>query len=115
MQLTTYLLPLLSLAATALSANCQNAPGVANGACVSFYTGCGGLKLGSYKPTCEGNCFRYDSFGGIWAAGDGTYGTNCYVYSDVNCQNYVGQTGNQVFRSGCKAIPGKSMKCYYRC
>ncbi|KAK6330342.1 hypothetical protein TWF696_003438 [Orbilia brochopaga] len=115
MQLISFILPIFALAVTVYSRDCQNAPGVANGACVTYYDGCGGRKLGSYKPTCEGNCFRYDRFGGIWAAGDGTFGTNCQAFSDDNCQNYIGETGNQVFRSGCKAFQGKSMKCYYRC
>ena len=31
------------------------------------------------------------------------YGVNCQVFSDINCNNYIGQTGNHV---------GTSENCY---
>ena len=68
-------------------ADCQNSGGVANGECVKFYgnSECKGSPIGSYKPTCGGNCFQYNSFGSVFVSGDGTYGTDCVLYSDDNC------------------------------
>ncbi|KAK5655699.1 hypothetical protein OQA88_5632 [Cercophora sp. LCS_1] len=73
--------------------------------------------IGSYRPDCSGHCFQYDSFGSISAAGNGLYGTRCHVYSDVNCQNEILDTGNQVNNGDCHILSpsGKSMKCYYHC
>jgi hypothetical protein len=96
-------------------------PGAVNGQCVTLYNSedCNGPVIGSYKPTCEGNCFQYDNFGSVSVAGDGTYGTDCHVYSDINCQNQIGDSGNHVIgaaqclRLGLHA--GKSMKCFFRC
>jgi hypothetical protein len=110
----------LGLVVSTLAANCQNSPGVANGQCVKFFSGYNGEGAleGSYKPTCQGNCYRY-GFNSIRVAGDGTYGTNCNAYSDNNCQNYIGQTGNELStfaRTTTTNFPGgQSMKCYYRC
>ena len=115
----TKALVFLGLLSPAVAASCQNAPGVANGECVTFYSQAGcdsAMQEGKYKPTCEGNCFQYP-FASILVAGDGTYGTNCYAYSDSNCQNYIGQTGNKVVgTASCHDFGGSnSMKCYYRC
>jgi len=35
--------------------------------------------------------------------GNGVYGVNCQAFSDLNCNNYIGQTGNHV---------GTSQNCY---
>jgi len=35
--------------------------------------------------------------------GNGVYAVNCQVFSDLNCNSYIGQTGNHV---------GTSQKCY---
>lgn len=119
-QFMHYMAMIAGLIALTRAKNCQNIPGIANGECVRFYTGigCDGQEAGSYKPSCEGNCYQY-GFDYIDVAGDGTYGTNCFAYSDSNCQNYIGQTGNQVSVFGtetCMSFPGgQSMKCYYRC
>ena len=117
-------------------ADCQNSGGVANGECVKFYgnSECKGSPIGSYKPTCGGNCFQYNSFGSVFVSGDGTYGTDCVLYADDNCsvEQTVSlrpgdisvltrvayqDTGNVVTGSGkCAAAPNaKSMKCFYRC
>jgi hypothetical protein len=93
-------------------------PGTANGECVTLFTG-NAVDEGSsisYKPTCQGNCYQYSSFGGLVVTGDGTYGTDCHVYSDYNCQNQILNTGNQLQEGNYDLSPkGQSMKCYYRC
>ena len=88
MQLTVASLILAALIPTALAENCQNTGGVANGECVKYYSNsqCKGDPIGSYKPTCGGNCFQYDSYSSVYVSGDGTYGTDCILYSDDNCQ-----------------------------
>ena len=58
MQFTIATVVLAAMLPTALAANCQNSGGVANGECVKYYSNdqCKGDVVGSYKPTCEGNC-----------------------------------------------------------
>lgn len=109
------ILSILGFASIALSANCGSTPGFANGECVFVESGsCGSTVQTSYKPTCAGNCYVYP-FNSLAVAGDGVFGTNCQAFSDYNCQNYIGETGNAV-SSTCKNFPGgHSMKCYYRC
>ena len=70
-----------------LAANCENTGGIANGECVKYYSNsqCKGDPIGSYKPTCEGNCFQYDSFSSVYVSGDGFFGTDCVLYSDYDC------------------------------
>ncbi|KAG7001919.1 hypothetical protein G7Y79_00030g064520 [Physcia stellaris] len=87
-------------------------------ACVSVYSGSncanGNIET-SYQPTCAGNCYVYP-FGSLKVQGDGIYGTNCAAYSDKNCQNPLGSTGNTVFGTKCGNFGGgQSMKCYYKC
>jgi hypothetical protein len=114
-----FLVPLFT--APVQAADCSNvAGGVANGECVKFYSGQGcqsDEEEGSYKPTCGGNCFQYGQFQSLHVSGDGTYGTDCYAYSDSNCQNLLTTTGNQVVGGGtCTSFgSANSMKCYYRC
>ena len=81
-------LMLVALLPTAFAENCQNSGGVANGECVKFYgnSECKGSPIGSYKPTYGGNCFQYDSFSSVFVSGDGTYGTDCVLYSDNSCE-----------------------------
>ncbi|KAF3912607.1 hypothetical protein AA313_de0205743 [Arthrobotrys entomopaga] len=100
----------------AFASNCAGSPGQPGGQCVQFYTGggCSGNSI-KYQPDCSGACYRYDSFTGIKASGDGYFGTNCAVFSDTNCQNQIGSTGNNVLNGGCYSKTGKSMKCYYAC
>ena len=78
-------------------ADCQNSGGVANGECVKFYSSnseCKGTPTGSWKPSC-GGCYQYDSFSSVHVAGDGTYGTDCVLYSDENCT--VEQTVSSIY------------------
>ncbi|KAL7629627.1 hypothetical protein AAE478_001149 [Parahypoxylon ruwenzoriense] len=93
--------------------------GTANIECVEYYTAenCDVFKkAGEFVPTCDGNCFQYDSFSSLMSGGDGTYGVDCQVFSDSNCQNSIGDTWNEVIGNLCKHFPGeKSMKCFYRC
>ncbi|KAH8892086.1 hypothetical protein GQ53DRAFT_863778 [Thozetella sp. PMI_491] len=100
---------------------CQ-APGAVNGQCGEYYSGtqCGGSKVGQIPPDCSGQC--YPVSGGFWsvkATGDGTYGTNCALYSDSNCQNELGSTGNSVTAGRQKCATGQgmahSLKCYFKC
>ena len=88
-------------------------------ACVTYYSdnGCTpGLSLGSYKPDCSGHCFQYNSFSSIQVGGSIVTGADCIAYSDGNCQNEIGDSGNQhgphCFDNLNRA---QSMKCYYGC
>ena len=109
------ILSFLGFASIALSANCGSTPGFANGKCVVVESkSCGSTVQTSYKLTCAGNCYVYP-FNSLAVAGDGVYGTNCQAFSDSNCQNYIGDTGNSI-GARCKNFPGgHSMRCYYRC
>lgn len=70
---------------------CGSIPGIANGECVNHYSnpGCADQDhIKGYKPTCAGN--RYvDKFNSVKASGDGTYSTNCDLFSDTSCQNKI--------------------------
>lgn len=76
MHLTLYLTSALLAATPTLAANCQSVPGDMNGECVQYWSdsdcqgGQGSGEIGSYKPTCAGNCFQYDSFYSLKASGD---------------------------------------------
>ncbi|KAI9653453.1 MAG: hypothetical protein M1831_006001 [Alyxoria varia] len=86
--------------------------------CVRYYGGGGcTTEIGNYVPTCAGNCFQYDAFTGLKVKGGGAggKGTDCQVFSDINCQNQLYRTGNQVSQTGCFGGLAKSMKCYYNC
>ena len=93
---------------------------IPGGACVSYYSGpdCRSSQLlGSYEPTCAGNCFQYDSFVSLAVTGDGRFGTNCELFVDANCLGKIGETGNRV-RAFCLNANGgdaRSMRCYYKC
>jgi hypothetical protein len=106
------LVVLAALATRTAAKNC--ASGAA--ACVAYGPACGDLTE-QYTPTCEGNCFQYNSFGAIQVQGNIIKGTDCHVYSDSNCQNQILDTGNQVLTGSCHTLsqPGQSMKCYFNC
>ncbi|KAI0006630.1 hypothetical protein F4779DRAFT_595574 [Xylariaceae sp. FL0662B] len=105
--------------------------GLIGGECVKFYSakGCSNLyELHSYRPTCEGNCYQYDSFVAVNVAGDGASGTSCEMYRDYNCQDPAGSTGLEVGSfnpqegeyTTCTSVQDsvgkwKSMKCYFNC
>ena len=98
-------------------AECLGTGGIANGQCVRYYSnpGCDGRDhIKGYKPTCAGNCY-VDRFHSVKAIGDGTYSTNCELYSDTQCQKSVGSVGGNTGGGHCKSASGWSMKCYYRC
>lgn len=91
--------------------------GIANGECVRYYSagGCPDNNLvKGYKPTCNGNCY-VDEFFSVKPSGDGTYSTNCELFSDTQCQNSLGSVGSKTGGGSCKSSGGWSMKCYYRC
>lgn len=74
------------------------------------------------KPQhCSKQCYSSnDEIASIKASGDGTYGVNCHLYYDHNCQNQIGETGNIIVGGGKCYTPGNkakghSMLCYYRC
>ncbi|CEJ83695.1 hypothetical protein VHEMI03227 [[Torrubiella] hemipterigena] len=102
-----------TLALAAVAANCGN--GVYP-ECVSVYkgTGCQSFnKETSYRPTCEGNCYVYP-FDSLQLAGSAFKNVDCVAYSDTNCQNKIGDTGN--VSGGCYSFKGgNSMKCYHGC
>ncbi|KAF5133868.1 hypothetical protein E5D57_004496 [Metarhizium anisopliae] len=96
---------------------CGSVPGVANGECVRYYssTGCADQDhIKGYKPTCAGNCY-VDKFYSVKAIGDGTYSTNCDLFSDTSCQNKIASVGGKTGGGQCANANGWSMKCYYRC
>ncbi|TQV94841.1 hypothetical protein IF1G_06852 [Cordyceps javanica] len=96
---------------------CLGTGGIANGQCVRYYSnpGCADRDhIKGYKPTCAGNCY-VDRFAAVKAIGDGTYSTNCELFSDAQCQNSLGSVGGKTGGGHCKNAVGWSMKCYYRC
>ncbi|KAJ6779708.1 hypothetical protein PWT90_09421 [Aphanocladium album] len=96
---------------------CLGTGGIANGQCVRYYSNPGCAEqdhIKGYKPTCAGNCY-VDRFHAVKAIGDGTYSTNCELYSDTQCQNSLGSVGGKTGGGHCKSASGWSMKCYYRC
>ena len=97
MQFTIATVVLAAMLPAALAANCQNSGGVANGECVKYYSNdqCKGDVVGSYKPTCEGNCYQAP-FSSVFVSGDGTFGTDCVLYSDADCS--IEQTVSLAFR-----------------
>lgn len=98
-------------------AGCTGNEGVANSQCVRYYSskGCtSDSHIKGYKPTCGGNCY-VDKFRSVKVFGDGTYNTDCELYSDTGCQNSVGRFGNGGLATKCRNYEGWSMKCYYRC
>ena len=70
---------------------------------------------------CQGTCYySSDAIASLKAVGDGTYGTNCVLYYDNNCQQQMGETGNAIFGGGkCYNAPngrtGHSFKCWRKC
>ncbi|KAJ3498814.1 hypothetical protein NLG97_g826 [Lecanicillium saksenae] len=77
---------------------CDGGGGRANSQCVRYYSGSGCKNenhIKGYKPTCEGNCY-VDKFYSVKAVGDGTYSTNCELFSDTQCQNSLGSVGSTV-------------------
>ncbi|KAF7366192.1 hypothetical protein MVEN_00496300 [Mycena venus] len=88
--------------------------------CVSLHrgsgcSGSGSAFLADYVPTCQGNCYQFDSFDSVEVSGSWIRGTDCHIYSDINCQHEVKNSGN-VFFDSCVNTPGaKSMKCYFNC
>ncbi|KAJ2975702.1 hypothetical protein NQ176_g5376 [Zarea fungicola] len=98
-------------------ATCGSVPGVANGECVRYYSdsGCADRDhIKGYKPTCGGNCY-VDKFHSVKAIGDGTYSTNCELFSDTACQSPIATVGSKTGGGQCANANGWSMKCYYRC
>jgi hypothetical protein len=113
MQFTNFVAASALFTTTTFAANCNNAPGVANGECVKYFStaNCAGsFKLGEYKPDCSGSCFKYDSFQAIHVGGDGTYGTDCKAYSDDNCQSPLQDSGNVVVGAGKWSVKTPSVK-----
>ncbi|KAJ1328966.1 hypothetical protein MN608_05697 [Microdochium nivale] len=99
---------------------CQ-ARGAVNGQCGEIFAsgGCGGGRISQIAPDCSGTCHR-GNFLSVRASGDGTYGTNCEIYSDDNCSRKLGETGNIKFshQGGCRdaaGAPGRSYRCWFKC
>ena len=81
----------------ALAADCLGQPGAANAECVKYYSNaeCKGDAISSYRPTCKGNCYQAP-FSSVFVSGDGTFGTDCVLYSDADCS--IEQTVSLAFR-----------------
>lgn len=97
--------------------NCHGSGDIYDSECVTVYSGSDCATNGvetSYRPTCAGNCYVY-GFDSLKVQGSAYYGTNCVAYSDTNCQDEIGQSGNQ-YSGDCSTFEGgQSMKCYYDC
>ncbi|KAI1171527.1 hypothetical protein F4777DRAFT_49511 [Nemania sp. FL0916] len=97
--------------------------GVVNGQCGRYFRGAGcSDQIEAIGPgKCSKQCYSSkDEIASIKATGDGTYGVNCHMYSDDNCQSQIGETGNTIFGGGKCYTPGNSAKghsmlCYYKC
>ncbi|KAI1148779.1 hypothetical protein F4825DRAFT_454114 [Nemania diffusa] len=77
--------------------------GVVNGQCGRFYRGDGcSDQIEAIGPGhCSKQCYSSnDEIASIKASGDGTYGVNCHLYYDHNCQNQIGETGNIIVGGG---------------
>ncbi|KAJ7593570.1 hypothetical protein C8J56DRAFT_777988, partial [Mycena floridula] len=59
----------------------------------------------------------FDSFDSVAVQGNDFLGTDCLIYSDVNCQNQVADTENRVaLAPKCvNTLGAKSMRCFHNC
>ncbi|TLS28372.1 hypothetical protein PpBr36_01432 [Pyricularia pennisetigena] len=97
--------------------------GLINGQCARFFLGTGCKDMVTQiKPDCQGKCHSFpNGIRSVEAAGDGTRGTDCELYSDDNCQTSMamGRTGNTIFKRKChtasKERLAKSVKCWFAC
>ncbi|KAF2455246.1 hypothetical protein BDY21DRAFT_350258 [Lineolata rhizophorae] len=88
------------------------------GQCVTYYSDSDcSTALGSFKPTCEGNCFQFASFSSLGTAGTllPPAGTDCEVFSDDNCQSKIADTGNHIPSECTGFSTARSMRCFYNC
>jgi hypothetical protein len=53
----------------------------------------------------SGNCFHFDSFNSVGVSGTIIFGMDCTAFSDINCQNSMGRTGNR-HGTRCFTSPG---------
>lgn len=89
--------------------------------CVTYFHGSDCQEantIADYVPTCDRNCFQFSSFDSIRVAGNAIFGTDCHAYSDPNCQNEIGDSGNTVsgFPGRCLNVQGaQSMICDFDC
>ncbi|KAJ8111306.1 hypothetical protein ONZ43_g5653 [Nemania bipapillata] len=98
-------------------------PGVVNGECGRYYrsTGCEDQIAAIGPGECSSQCYSsLDEISSIHVSGDGTYGVNCHLYYDSNCQSQIGESGNIIVGSGKCYTPGNgakghSMLCWYKC
>ena len=69
----------------------------------------------NYIPNCSGNCFQFDSFDWVEVQWGSLEGVNCNVYSDYNCQDYMGGAGDSEY-DACTWFGGaQSMICWAGC
>ncbi|KAG6361362.1 hypothetical protein INS49_009589 [Diaporthe citri] len=113
----------VDLDAELLRGNGCAAAGVVNGQCGRYYraTGCKD-QIGAVGPgKCSRTCYKSsDGILSVRAVGDGTYGVNCHLFYDYNCQEKIGETGNAVLGGGKCYTPsqgtsGHSFLCWYKC
>lgn len=112
----------LTIAVDPPTTPCDSACGVVDGKCVKYYSvlGCDDEYKTEFKPAkCDGTCYTV-SFDSLFVCGDGTYGTDCDVYSDQFCSDdaFMGSTGDVVtaFSQHCSDFKGaQSMQCYWQC
>jgi hypothetical protein len=105
---------LVASASAALAGSCS-----LDSECVVYYSdGNCQNELGSYRPTCGGNCFQYQSYSSVNLFTDIGSGNqvDCTLYSDVNCQyELVNDAKSSQFGTCTTANGAQSMRCYYDC
>ncbi|KAJ6535421.1 hypothetical protein B0H19DRAFT_963463 [Mycena capillaripes] len=111
-------LALLFHAHLTIAKDCSNSIGQEE--CVSYFRGSdcqGAAELGSFTPTCAGNCFQFSSFDSVGVVGNDLFGTDCHIFSDPNCQNQIADSGNHVSsgRQCVNAQGAQSMQCFFNC
>lgn len=129
MKLSSYLLGTFVLSATSVLAatpadntGCANACGVDTAQCVNGFSvkSCdNNHKLGRWKPNgCDKPCYyTSDPFASLYLCGDGTYGIQCDVHSDDNCQTLIEETPEALtaFDHGCNDVVRQSFIRCYQC
>ncbi|KAK5164043.1 uncharacterized protein LTR77_010134 [Saxophila tyrrhenica] len=109
-----------------LDCNLQLGGQVVNGQCVRIFSDhqVGAIEnpTAAFKPNvCDGTCYPYPpGFGAIHVTGDGTFGTDCHVFSTTTCDQ-----GSELFDNGntkqFKAASfdpsqtGRSVQCFFKC
>ncbi|KAJ6535468.1 hypothetical protein B0H19DRAFT_963754, partial [Mycena capillaripes] len=68
-------------------------------------------------PAAAETGFQYTTFDSLSVKGNNIFGMDCNIYSNINCENTVTDTGNHVSDNAqCINVQGaQSMRCFYDC